>query len=78
MVRFEELFRERINRIIELYMSFLLSNKEQLTEEGKMLASRIEVELYELKQKAIDFDKIRDNQKRNYKKQGEKKNGCAI
>ena len=78
MVRFEELFRERINRIIELYLSFLLSSKEQLTEEGKTLASRIEVELYELKQKAIDFDKIRDNQKRNYKKQGEKKNGCAI
>lgn len=78
MVRFEELFKERINRIIELYLSFLLSNKEQLTEEGKTLASRIEVELYELKQKAIDFDKIRDNQKRNYKKHGEKKNGCAI
>ena len=78
MVRFEELFRERINMIIELYLSFLLSNKEQLTEEGKTLASRIEVELYELKQKAIDFDKIRDNQKRNYKKQGETNNGCAI
>ena len=78
MVSFKDLFRERIDKIIELYLSFLLSNKEQLTEEGKTLASRIEVELYELKQKAIDFDKIRDNQKRNYKKQGEKKNGCAI
>ncbi len=78
MVSFIDLFLERINRIIELYLGFLLSNKEQLTEEGKTLASRIEVELYELKQKAVDFDKIRDNQKRNYKKQGEKNNGCAI
>ena len=78
MVSFIDLFLERINRIIELYLGFLLSNKEQLTEEGKTLASRIEVELYELKQKAVDFDKIRDNQKRNYKKQGEKNNGCVI
>ena len=78
MVSFIDLFLERINRIIELYLGFLLSNKEQLIEEGKTLASRIEVELYELKQKAVDFDKIRDNQKRNYKKQGEKNNGCAI
>jgi len=78
MVRFEELFREGINRIIELYLSFLLSNKEQFTKNGKTSASQIEVELYELRQKAIDFDKIRGNQKKNYKKHGEKKNGCAI
>ena len=60
MVKFEDLFSERINEIIGLYQDFMLFNKEQFTENGKNLASRIEVKLYELRQKAIDFDKIRD------------------
>ena len=60
MVKFEDLFSKRINVIIGLYQDFMLFNKEQFTENGKNLASRIEVKLYELRQKAIDFDKIRD------------------
>lgn len=60
MVKFEDLFSERINEIIGLYQDFMLFNKEQFTENGKNLASRIEVKLYELRQKAIDFDKIRE------------------
>ena len=60
MVKFEDLFSKRINEIIGLYQDFMLFNKEQFTENGKNLASRIEVKLYELRQKAIDFDKIRE------------------
>jgi len=74
MVRFEELFLERINKIIDLYQNFMNFNKEQFTEHGKTSASQIEVELYELKQKAIDFDKIRENQKNNNKQQRKEKN----
>lgn len=73
MVRFEELFLKRIDEIIGLYQDFILFNKEQFTENGKNLASRIEVKLYELRQKASDFDKIRDNQKNNKKQQRREK-----
>ena len=67
MVRFKELFLKRIDKIIELYQSFMLFNKEQFTEHGKTSASKIEVELYELRQKAMDFDKIREKQKSTFR-----------
>ena len=73
MVKFEDLFSKRIDKIIELYQSFMLFNKEQFTEHGKTSASQIEVELYELRQKAIDFDKIRENQRNNNKQQRREK-----
>lgn len=74
MVKFEDLFSKRINEIIGLYQDFMLFNKEQFTENGKNLASRIEVKLYELRQKASDFDKIRNNQKNNNRQQRKEKN----
>jgi len=74
MVKFEDLFSKRINEIIGLYQDFMLFNKEQFTENGKNLASRIEVKLYELRQKASDFDKIRDKQKYNNRQQRKEKN----
>lgn len=74
MVKFEDLFSKRIDEIIGLYQEFMLFNKEQFTENGKNLASRIEVKLYELRQKASDFDKIRNNQKNNNRQQRKEKN----
>ena len=74
MVKFEDLFSKRIDEIIGLYQDFMLFNKEQFTENGKNLASRIEVKLYELSQKASDFDKIRDSQKNNNRQQRKEKN----
>ncbi|MBA7520584.1 hypothetical protein ES705_12680 [subsurface metagenome] len=58
MVRSEKLFANKIEKIIELYKSFMLSDGEQLSEHGKTSASQIEVELYELRKKTIVFDKL--------------------
>lgn len=67
MVRFETLFLEKINKIIELFQSLMLDDGKLLSEHGRTIASELEVELHELKKKALDFDKIRDKQKQGVK-----------
>ena len=57
-VRNEKRFLNRIEKLIELCQNFMFSDGERLSENGKNSASKMGLELYELRKKTIVFDKL--------------------
>lgn len=62
---YKDIFLKKLEKIINLYADFLLTNKDSFSEGGKSKAATIESLLYDLKQRVINFDilsnKIGDN-----------------
>lgn len=64
MGKFKDLFLKQVYDIIKMYQGFLLSEGRALSERGKIQTSEIEVKLYQLSQKVLDFDTILEKEKK--------------
>lgn len=71
MGKFKDLFLKQVHDIIKMYQGFLLTEGRALNKRGKIQTSEIEVKLYQLNQKVLDFDTILEKEKKKKEKKEE-------